>query len=416
MTRLGGLGSGSIDWVVSVDDHVLEPAHTWTDRLPAKYREAGPRLITDDRGEAWVYEDRRIPTLGLAATAGQSKDELSPAPIPYSAMRPGCYDATARIEDMDLDGVLASACFPSVPRFCGQLFYEGHDHELGMLCVKAWNDWMIDEWSASAPGRFIPLTMIPLWDPREAAREIQRCAGKGAKGVIFSENPSKLGLPSIHDANRYWDPVFEAAEQLDMPICTHIGSSSSLPTTSPDAPSVISVALNPIVTPQFTCVDWLLSGLFFRFPKLKLCLSEGGIGWVPHVLNWLDHVADTQRWARTTEFKMDYVKADYKAVAATSEPIREGVMPSQLFREHVYGCFIADTVGVRNLDLIGEDNVMVETDYPHSDSNWPNSLQNIRKELAPLTPDQQHKVAFSNACRLFNFEPASPPEATASAN
>jgi predicted TIM-barrel fold metal-dependent hydrolase len=258
--------------------------------------------------------------------------------------------------------------------------------------------------------------MIPLWDPREAAREIQRCAGKGAKGVIFSENPSKLGLPSIHDANRYWDPVFEAAEQLDMPICTHIGSSSSLPTTSPDAPSVISVALNPIVTPQFTCVDWLLSGLFFRFPKLKLCLSEGGIGWVPHVLNWLDHVADTQRWARTTEFKMDYVKADYKAVAATSEPIREGVMPSQLFREHVYGCFIADTVGVRNLDLIGEDNVMVETDYPHSDSNWPNSLQNIRKELAPLTPDQQHKVAFSNACRLFNFEPASPPEATASAN
>ncbi|HEX4865673.1 MAG TPA: amidohydrolase, partial [Acidimicrobiales bacterium] len=128
-------------WMISVDDHVLEPPHVWEDRLPDKYREIGPRLRTDDHGEAWFYEDKRIPTLGLAAAAGRRKEEFSPLPLPYAEMRPGCYDSVARLEDMNQSGVLASMCFPSMGRFCGQSFYEGKDKDLSGLCVRAYNDW-----------------------------------------------------------------------------------------------------------------------------------------------------------------------------------------------------------------------------------------------------------------------------------
>src|SRR5262249_49067034 len=151
-------------------------------------------------------------------------------------MRAGCYDPVARLADMNVDGVLASLCFPSFPRFCGQVFHETKDKELALLCVRAYNDWMIEEWCGSAPGRFIPLTLIPLWDPRLAVAEIERCKAKGASGFCFSEGPSALGLPSLYDAGRYWDPVLRAAEHTGMVVCTHIGSSSRMPTTAPDCP------------------------------------------------------------------------------------------------------------------------------------------------------------------------------------
>src|SRR5262249_52742566 len=109
------------------------------------------------------YEDKRIATLGLAAAAGREREQFSPDPITYDEMRPGCYDSVARLADMDRAGILASMCFPSLPRFCGQLFYEGKDKDLGIASLRAWNDWMIDEWCGLAPGRYIPLMLIPLW-------------------------------------------------------------------------------------------------------------------------------------------------------------------------------------------------------------------------------------------------------------
>ena len=178
----------NLDWLISVDDHVLEPPDVWQSRLPAKYRDVGPRLVTDDTGEYWAYEDKKVITTGLSAVAGRTKEQFSPDPVPYSEMRPGCFDSKARIEDMNQAGILASLCFPSFPRFCGQVFWEGKDKELGMLSVKAFNDWMLDDWCGGAPGRMIPLILIPLWDPRAAAKEMERCAARGAHAFAFSES------------------------------------------------------------------------------------------------------------------------------------------------------------------------------------------------------------------------------------
>jgi predicted TIM-barrel fold metal-dependent hydrolase len=394
-----------LNWLISVDDHVIEPPGVWQDRVPQRFKEAAPHIVSDEQGEAWVYEGRRFPTVGLAAAAGRKKEEFSPTPVTYEDMRPGCYDPVARLEDMNRDGVLASLCFPSFPRFCGQTFYEASDKELGLLCVKAYNDWMIDEWSGSAPGRFVPGIILPLWDPVEGAREIERCAVKGAKAVIFSENPAMLGLPSIHDKARYWDPVFAAASDTGLPVCIHIGSSSKLPATSADNPLIVTLALTPM-NAMVTCVDWLFSGNFERHANLKLCLSEGGIGWIPYVLERCDYTLDRQgAWAAKGDFSLDLAGGKVEAKEG-SEARAFDLIPSQLFRERVFGCFIDDIHGVDCLDAIGMDNVMIETDYPHTDSSWPNSIATAHKRLAGRRDEDIYKIFQGNAKRVFNFEPA----------
>src|SRR6202789_2363667 len=223
--EVGMAAEPTAEWLISVDDHVLEPGHVWQDRMAAKHRDQAPRLVRDAEGEAWLYEGRRMVTPGLGAVAGKTREEFSFEPITYDQMRPGCYDSVARLEDMDRAGVLASMCFPSFPRFCGQVFNEAKDRELALLCVQAYNDWMIDEWCGRAPGRYIPLTLIPLWDPVLAAAEVRRTAAKGSRAVSFSENPAMLGLPTIQSRDGHWDPLMAACEETETIVCMHIGSS-----------------------------------------------------------------------------------------------------------------------------------------------------------------------------------------------
>ena len=187
-----------------------------------------------------------MPTSGLSAVVGKTKEEFSPNPLNYDDMRPGCYDPVARLEDMDRAGIIASLCFPTLPRFCGQLFYEAKDRDFGFVCLQAYNDWMIDDWCGAAPGRYIPLVLIPIWDPALAAKELERCAAKGATAFAFSENPEPLGLPTIHDPDRYWDPVMAAAQDTQMVVCMHVGSSSTMPIISTDAPGLANLTFGAI--------------------------------------------------------------------------------------------------------------------------------------------------------------------------
>lgn len=395
-----------LDWLISVDDHVIEPPNVWTDRLPAKYQDVAPRLVSDDQGEAWVYESRRLPSSGLAASAGRTKDEFTVNPVPYSEMRAGCYDSVARLEDMDRAGILASLCFPSVPRFCGQLFWEAQDKELALLCVQAYNDFMLDEWCGSAPGRYIPLVIIPLWDPKAAAREIERTAAKGSHAVAFSENPAPLGLPTIHDPQRYWDPLFAACEETDTVVCMHVGSSSTMPKISPDSPFMANMTWGATRT-SGAMLEWLFSGIFNRFPKLNIALSEGNIGWIPYFLERGSQVFENQRgWVRRGETFGGSLEG---AHGAQTQIDLDTFDIYQTYYDHVYGCFIDDIHGIRNLDVIGENNVMIETDYPHSDSTWPDCMKIASERLADLSPDVQYKILRGNAERLFQFTPAQPP-------
>ena len=390
----------NLDWLISVDDHVLEPPHVWVERVPAKDRERAPHMEVIDGLDYWVYDGKRVPSLGLSAVAGKSKEEFSPEPVSYSEMRPGCYDPKARVDDMDRAGMLASLCFPSLPRFCGQLFMEASDREFGFVCLQAYNDWILEEWCGSAQGRFIPLILIPMWDPPLAAKEMERCAAKGATSFAFSENPAPLGLPTIHDPNRYWDPVMAAANDLEMVVSMHTGSSSQVPQIAPDSPFMANLTWGAMRT-SGTMLSWIFSSMFQRFPKIKIALSEGEIGWIPYYLERAEQVLDKQRhWVqRGVQFQNH----------ATADADLETLNVRAAFREHVFGCFIDDVHGIASIDEIGEDNIMCETDYPHSDSTWPNCIQVVKNRIGHLPAATQYKLLRGNAERLYRFTPAAPP-------
>lgn len=366
--------------LVSVDDHILEPPHVWADRLPERYREAGPHVETNDDGtEQWVYEGRRLATVGLFAAAGKKAEDFTTDPITFADMRRGCYDSVARAADMEADGIRASLNFPTFPRTCGQTFLEAEDRELAELCVRAWNDFVIDEWCAAAPGRFIPQVIGMLWDPEMFAAELHRCAERGAKAVSFSENPAKLGLPSFHSP--HWDPVWRACEDTGIVVCLHIGSSSVIPTTADDAPFSVTVALSPM-NAQSACTDLLLSRVPQEFPNIRIAMSEGGIGWVPFAL---EH--------------SDYVWEKHKFHTLTTDAIR----PSEAFARNFWVCFIDEDFGLRVRHDIGVDRIMWECDYPHSDTSWPNSQERLSKTLTGVPDQEIAMITHGNAEKLFGL-------------
>jgi predicted TIM-barrel fold metal-dependent hydrolase len=395
----------SFTWFISVDDHLIEPARLWDERVPERWRENAPHIVREGDSEHWVYEDRQIVTTGLNAVAGKAREEFSPEPITYEDMREGCYEPAARVADMNQGNVLSSMLFPSFPRYCGQVFHEAKDKDLALLCVRAWNDFILEELAGAYPGRFIPMMLIPLWDPAAAAEEIERTAALGAKSIAFSENPTKLGLPSIH--TDYWDPVFRSADEAGFVLSMHVGSSSNLIRTSPDMPTLAFMAYSAAANQAGTLLDWLFSGNFEQFPGLKIALSEGSIGWIPYFLERAEQVIDKQRfWASRFDIDMNASHERGEAKGAARFSLDTDIR--RLFKDHVFGTFIEDHAGLRLLDVIGEDNVMLECDYPHSDSTWPDTISLANKWLGELPEDVQHKITVGNAARVYDFTPADP--------
>ena len=389
--------------IISVDDHVIEHADVWQDRLPAKYKDVGPRVIQmrghmsfvggnfsyepaddGDPCDWWVYEDKKIPQTRLSAAVGFSRDEVKVTGITYEEMRPGCYDPKARVDDMEINHVDASLCFPSFPRFCGQTFMEASDRALAQLCVEAYHDWMVEEWCGDADGRLIPLCIVPLWDAEMAAAEIHRNAARGVRAVTFSEIPPYLGLPSIHDKDGYWEPFVSACAETNTAICMHIGSSSKMPSTSADAPAAVGSTLT-FNNAMASLTDWLFSGLLPKFPTLKIAYSEGQIGWIPYILERADKVwEDNRGWGGVAD--------------KVPEP------PSTYYFQHVFGCFFDDQHGLDSLDAVGVDNITFETDYPHSDSTWPHTKDVAQKLMGHLDDETVWKLVRGNAIRMLALD------------
>jgi predicted TIM-barrel fold metal-dependent hydrolase len=384
--------------MISVDDHVVEPADLWAKRLPARQRDAGPRVEYHDGQQRWVYGKRSKPIAeqGSRLFSKPGMRDLLDIPKTFDDLRPGCFDPIERVKDMDTARVSASLCFPSFPRFAGQEFLEADDKSLALECVHIYNDWMIDEWCGSAPGRLIPLVILPLWDADLAVTELERCAAKGAKAFTFPENPYKLGLPSIYNKDKYWERLLRTAGELGLPACTHIGSSSALPQSSPDASIEAALTLLP-VNLMTTMIDWIFSGVFMRAPELKLCLSEGGIGWIPYALERCDHSFHQRESA--------FIRARNNGLEDLVDYHDLDILPSEVFAEHVFACLLDEPFGSAVLDKMPLDNVMVEVDYPHADTSWPDSPKLIGEQLAGLSPSRRYDVMEGNARRVFNFDP-----------
>ena len=375
--------------IVSVDDHVVEPPDAFVDRFPAKYRDDAPRVVeTDDGGEAWLWNGELLPNVGFNAVAGRPTSEYGFEPTRFDEMRRGAWDIDARLSDMDVNGVWGSLCFPSfLPGFVGQrLTTWPDDPDLAFAAMRAYNDWHLEAWCGAAPDRFIPNQITWLRDPVIAGDEIRRNAQRGFKAVTFSEAPEKLGLPSLHTG--YWDPMLAACEETETVVCLHVGSSGSSPMTAPDAPPE-TVAVLFFAYGMYAAVDWLYSRIPVRFPNLKIALSEGGIGWVAGLIDRLDHCFKYQLGYLPTWLDVD-------------------LSPSEVLQRNFWFCAIDDTSGFLTRDVIGVDHLLVESDYPHADSTWPDTQPRLREQLRGIPDHEVRKICWQNAVELFRMP--TPPE------
>src|ERR1700733_11618528 len=338
--------------IISVDDHVIEHPRVWLDRLPAKYADVAPRIVKlPDGNDTWLYEGKQSGNFALNAVAGKHPRDFGMDPRSYDDMLPGCHEIADRIKDKDF----------------------------AKLCISAYNDFILDEWCAYAPERQIPLMMVPFWDIEASVAEVERTAAKGAKSISFIEAPHKIGLPSFH--TDHWDPLLRACEEAGLPLSMHFGSGGLPQGLAPDGDLFIGIALFGLNSMMAT-VDLLMSDVFYKFPNLKVALSEGGIGWMPYLLERIDYSWGRHKYGCN-------VNADK--------------LPSELFREHIYGCFIADQSGLEQRYRIGVDNIMFESDYPHSDSNWPHTRKLLAEHLVDVPDDEARKIVELNARTVYNF-------------
>ncbi|MGW0177147.1 amidohydrolase family protein [Rhodococcus sp. NPDC003322] len=367
--------------LVSVDDHVLEPADIFTSRTSSRYRDLVPTVVPDQHGiPYWHIDGDRIPMrLTMCGAVGRPIEEWSLAPQKYEDFRPGVWDVHSRVKDMDLNGVYASLNFPSfVWGFAGKRLSGMRDHEAGLASVRAYNDWMLEEWCGAYPDRFISCQLPWLLDPEVAAMEIRSNKERGFQSVTFSENPEGLGLPSLY--SEYWDPFFRACEETETVVNLHVGSSGSICQPSAASPADVTVALFPLNSIQ-AVVDWIFSRIPLRFPKLKIVLSESGVSWVPMII---------ERLTRS------YRQAASSNTWSTSDPD-----PVDILRRNFWFTSIEDPAAFRMLDIIGVEKVMVETDYPHADSSWPDSQELFSRDMKSLPRDTVEKLCFRNASALY---------------
>ena len=370
--------------ILSIDDHVIEPPDMFDAHVPARYRDQAPRLVRDEQGfEQWVYEGQVVGIMGINAVVSWPKEEWGFNPSALAEMRPGAYNIHERIRDMDRNGVLASMCFPTFAGFSGRTFQEAQDKDLALVMLKAYNDWHIDEWCGAYPGRFIPLALPPIWDMDALVEEVHRVAGKGARAVSMPELPHLQSLPSYQ--SEWWNPFFSAMCDEDLVMCLHIGQGLNAITMAPDMSHDEFMVLATQVS-VLSVQDLLWGPAMRRFPALKIAWSEGGIGWIPFLLDRCDRHYLNQRWTG-----QDFGSR----------------LPSEVFRDHALACFIADPTSLKLYREIGVDIIAFESDYPHSDCLWPDAPESLLEQCAGAgcSDGDIEKMSWRNVARFCRWDP-----------
>ncbi|TGD71050.1 amidohydrolase [Mangrovimicrobium sediminis] len=371
--------------IISVDDHIVEPPDTFEKHLSGDAKASAPQFHTTESGaNYWTYQGMTMASVGLNAVVGRVPEEYGMEPQSLAQMRKGCFDPKARLEDMDINGIAASLNFGSIGGFDGsRCFHMAPDKEQALVHLRAYNDWHIQDWCATDPGRFIACGILPTWDMDATVAELKRLREMGCTAVSLTENPTKIGLPSIHNA--YWEPMWKALVENDITTCLHIGSGNPQPHASDETPIEAWITTMPMSV-AVGAADWLSLEALLRYPDLKIFLSESGIGWIPYFMER----ADFSHSRHTAWTNSDYA----------------GMKPSDVFKRHFMTCFIDDAFGLKNLDDVGEDMVAYECDYPHSDALWPEVPEFLWKSFQGLnlSDAQIDKVTHANAARWLNFD------------
>lgn len=366
--------------IIDADCHVVEPPHIWDRWLPKEFHDRAPQLVKDEEGgDAWSFgEGKPIMKIGLVATPGMRFEDIKWAGYTYDTVRKGCWDGAARLEDMDLDGVDAEFIYPSQRTM--HHFMGNPDVEFHRAGVRAYNDYMAQEFCAADPDRLFFLGQMPNLGVDEAIAEMNRCREMGARGVIITSWPAGNDDLSSED-----DRFFAAAQDLGMPVSIHISiRKRKAKGGAIEGPAAIgNMALAGMLNfPPIMC-ELIVSGLFDRFPKLQIVGVETEIGWIPEALEQVDNFYWRNR-------------------AHTGIQIKR--LPSEYFHQNFLCTFISDRHGILNRHAVGVANMAWSSDYPHHGCDWPYSRKVIRENLEGVPARERYEILAGNVVRLYGLD------------
>ena len=383
--------------IIDADTHISEPPDLWTSRIStARWGDLVPHVKREEDGsDRWYFG--KIRSYGVAQLCVAGWDGFMPDhPETLADGDPGCYLAKQRLERMDEYGIHAQVLYPNVIGFSAQHFMGLKEPELMLLCVQAYNDFLV-EWSAEAPDRFIPIMALPFWDLEASVAEIKRSKERGHLGILFGCEFQNFGLPQLGD--RYWDPIWTVAQDLELSINFHSGSGGR-PAAELDNPPegygrqamYAKVSTTMFMGNGRGIAETIMSGICHRFPGVNFVSVESGVGWIPFLLEALDW-----QWLNSG--------------CRQEHPDRD--LPSEYFRRQIYGCFWFES----NKDFLYpvletfSDNMLFETDYPHptSLSPGPASTADIPRKfvddaLGDLPEATARKVLHDNAARVYHLD------------
>ncbi len=371
--------------IIDADSHVNEPGDVWVTRVPASMKDKVPKVVDLPDGKlAWSYMDgKRIRPIGMEAAAGLDVTQYDPTGTPKSLLRSGSWDPKARIADMEADMISAQVIYPGVA-LTGAASYSD-DRDIQTACVRAYNDWLLDEFCAYAPDRLIGLPILPSTGVDDVVVEWRRVAEMGARGVIIASYPNGGNEPSPED-ERFWSEIAD----WEYPVHIHFGFfggvNRGVPASTPRPNGVHPTVtfLNRFGMGVFKPIaDIIHDGLFERHPKLKVVAVETGIGWIPFYLETLDDNFLRHRWQSGVHLKR---------------------MPSEYFKEHIWATFVTDPIGLDTRHRYNIDRIMWSTDYPHVQTDWPNSQRFIFYELKGIPDDERRKILRDTAASLYRLD------------
>jgi predicted TIM-barrel fold metal-dependent hydrolase len=357
--------------LISADSHVNEPPDLWTARVPEKFRDRAPHMERFERGDAWVMEGALDAIhFGANCCAGVPVEQRSPW-VKWEEVRAGGYDPAARIGEQDADGVDAEIFYPT-PRVGNQVFWYVDDPEFHLACIRAYNDWLA-EYVSYDPERLWGVALMPNIGTDIAIAEMQRVLEfPGIRGVMLGQYPHGGEVISPDD-----DPFWAAAEAAHVPISIHVAFATAAQGDTSRMKLTGSTRFYdiPVRVQQF--ID---TGVFDRFPDLKLILVEVDSSWTPYLREQMD-----DRFQRTAPAARPKIKR----------------LPSEYFGDNILTTFITDPYAVPNRHYIGVSQMMWSSDYPHTGSDWPESWTTINERFEDVPEDEKHAILAGNALRVY---------------
>jgi predicted TIM-barrel fold metal-dependent hydrolase len=371
--------------VVSSDSHVMEPADLWTQRLDRKFQDQAPKVVKNEGrpGYSFVAPGAMPFPVAAAFAIGKSGDELKEhLSKGYEAARPSGWDPAERLKDQDIDGVAAEVLYTSL----GMPLFSVPDPELQRACFKVYNDWLAD-FAAYDPRRLYPIALISLDDVADGVREMERCVKRGHRGVQICG----VALPERPYFSPEYDPFWTAAQETQIPISLHLGTGRRSPRGGGNREMrltgrdfMINTSLGPVHEIQRSLCSLIFGGVLERFPRLRIVSAENDSGWFPHMLYRIDHF--------------------YQKFGTMSDEMALSMKPSDYVRRNVWVTFQDDMVGPMTWKMFGEDNYMWASDFPHSDSTWPHSLEVIARSFEGVPESVKRKIVYHNAAKLYRMD------------